>query len=169
VNPTVGPPHPLRRQISASLSRCFVAGERAGDLLLPSPVGFEFDDRVEWISSMLERGDVHDEDYRMFRTLTEADGVFLDIGANYEYSAVSVWATGATCAVISFEPILAFEPCAPQARALRLPDYEPRVRRRKDHVRDAGRERGCLVSVNHGIVNLSGRGMLVVSVAPQLG
>jgi FkbM family methyltransferase len=127
VNPTIGPLHPLRRQISAFLSRYYVAGERAADLLLPSPVGFEFDGRVEWISSMLERGDVHDEDYRMFRTLTEADGVFLDIGANYGYSAASVWATGATCAVISFEPILAFEPCLEVIARLRPGRYDYRI------------------------------------------
>jgi hypothetical protein len=62
-----------------------------GDLVLSSSAGFEFDGRIEWIPSMLERADVHDEDYRMFRTLTEADGVFLDIG-NYGYPAASVWA-----------------------------------------------------------------------------
>jgi FkbM family methyltransferase len=127
VNPAIGQPHPLRRQISASLSRYFVAGERAGDLVLPSPVGFEFDGRVEWIPSMLERVDVHDEDYRMFRTLTEADGVFLDIGANYGYSVASVWATGATCAVISFEPMLALEPCLEVIARLRPGRYDYRI------------------------------------------
>ena len=133
MNPGIGQPHPLRREISASLSRYFVAGERAGDLVLLSPVGFEFDGRVEWISGMLERRDVHDEDYRMFRTLTEADGVFLDIGANYGYSAVSVWATGATCAVISFEPILAFEPCLEVIARLRPGRYDYRIMVNRRH------------------------------------
>jgi FkbM family methyltransferase len=125
--PGIGQPHPLRRQINASLSRYFVAGERAGDLVLRSPIGFEFDGRAEWIPTMLERDDVHDEDYRMFRTLTEADGVFLDIGANYGYSAASVWATGATCAVISFEPIPAFEPCLEVIARLRPGRYDYRI------------------------------------------
>lgn len=127
MNATTEQPQLTGRQIRASLRRYFVARERAVDLILPSPVGFEFDGRTEWIPGMLERGFVHDEDYRMFRMLTEADGVLLDIGANYGYSASSVWATGAKCAVISFEPIQAFEPCLEAIARLRPGCYDYRI------------------------------------------
>jgi len=119
--------HSLRRQISAALERYFVWKDRDSNLVLQSPETFEFDGRPEWIPDMLKRTALHDEDYRVFRFLTDPGETFLDIGANYGYSAASVWASGAKCAVLSFEPIVAFEPCLEAIERLRPGRYDYRI------------------------------------------
>jgi FkbM family methyltransferase len=117
----------LRHLISTGLERYFVLKDRGSDLVLQSAESFEFDGRPEWIPDMLEQPVIHDEDYRIFRFLTDPGEVFLDIGANRGYSAASVWATGAKCAVLSFEPIVAFETSLEAIAVLRPGRFDYRI------------------------------------------
>lgn len=118
---------PLRYELYAALERYFVLKDRDPGFVLQSTDAFEFDGRPAYLPEILARGTLHDEDYRVFRFLTNTDEVFLDIGANYGYSAASVWATGAKCAVLSFEPIVAFEPCLKLMASLRPGRYDYRM------------------------------------------
>lgn len=94
----------LLEHISDILSRYFLRGERTADIMFPdnAPIGAVGSPSL--VPNMLQRKAPHDPDYIVFRAFTGARDVILDIGADWGYSVGSIWRSGATCRVISFEP-----------------------------------------------------------------
>jgi len=116
------PPPLTVAAIADTLHRYFVLGDRSSDVVTKH---FELDGRQEWIPHILARAELHDQDYQIFCHFRE--GTILDIGANYGYSASSIWAAGSGCSVLSFEPVVGFTPCLEMMRSLREGRYDFRV------------------------------------------
>lgn len=82
------------------------------------------DAETDWIPSILLDNKIHDPDYRIFGHFTDPEHVILDVGANYGYSAVSIWAAGSRAKVFSFEPIIGFEPFLSEIKRLKEHKYD---------------------------------------------
>ncbi|MCB4771105.1 FkbM family methyltransferase [Ancylobacter sp. Lp-2] len=89
--------------ITDILRRYFVEGERSPDIVLDTMPRADVSPSV--VDELLARPEVHDEDYLIFRHFTDPRSTILDVGANFGYSATSIWRAGARAAVVSFEPI----------------------------------------------------------------
>ena len=93
--------------IRAILERYFVKGDRSPDIVQFDEPELDVDMTV--VKLMLERPDIHDEDYRVFQHFKKENTTILDIGANFGYSAAAIWMVGSKASVISFEPINRYE------------------------------------------------------------
>jgi FkbM family methyltransferase len=113
--------------IQETLNRYFESGDRSDNLVSRDPGEFEVDGRPEHIRSMLARGELHDEDYIIFRAFTDPSETILDVGASWGYSAGSIWASGAKCSILSFEPLLLCRDCLDQVRQLNQDRYDFRI------------------------------------------
>ncbi|MBS7541738.1 FkbM family methyltransferase [Ancylobacter oerskovii] len=89
--------------IADILHRYFERGERSPDIVLDTMPRSDVSPSV--VDELLARPDVHDDDYLVFRHLTAPRTTILDVGANFGYSATSIWRAGSKAAVVSFEPI----------------------------------------------------------------
>jgi FkbM family methyltransferase len=94
----------LLEHISDVLSRYFLHGERTADIMFPDNAPIAAVGSLSLVPNMLQRKAPHDPDYIVFRAFTGARDVVLDIGADWGYSVGSIWRSGASCRVISFEP-----------------------------------------------------------------
>jgi len=108
----------LQGYVTKSGSASDAAGETVDVILGGKP---------EYIPEILSRTEPHDADYWIFGLLPDQDQVILDIGADYGYSAASMWAAGARAAVISFEPIAGYRPCLAAIAAARPGRYDFRI------------------------------------------
>ncbi|GLK84610.1 FkbM family methyltransferase [Ancylobacter defluvii] len=89
--------------IANILRRYFNQGDRSPDIVLDTTPRADVSPSV--VDELLARPDVHDEDYLVFRHFADPRTTILDVGANFGYSATSIWRSGARAAVVSFEPI----------------------------------------------------------------
>jgi FkbM family methyltransferase len=80
-----------------------------------------------YIVRMLMQAKPHDDDYHVFRVFDNPDEVILDIGANWGYSASSIWAVGSRCRVVSFEPVPVHRDCLATIKRLYPQRYEYRL------------------------------------------
>lgn len=87
-----------------TISEEYFAGDRKHETQNPP----KSDADIKWIPYMLDKKEPHDPDYSVFKAFRNNKQTILDIGANYGYSATSIWAAGSECSVLSFEPIVAF-------------------------------------------------------------
>lgn len=106
------------------LDKYFRHGNRSPEIVTspgwtPAPDG-----NPAWIDDLLRRGEVHDQDYRVFSAFHDPETTILDLGAHFGYSAASIWSTGAACRVISFEMNPGFEPCLQRIAQLRPGRYD---------------------------------------------
>ena len=62
------------------------------------------------VQHIIEKQDIHDQDYIAFKHFTDPHSTILDIGANFGYSATAIWRVGSQAAIASFEPIRGFAP-----------------------------------------------------------
>ncbi|MFT3673425.1 FkbM family methyltransferase [Aestuariivirga sp.] len=60
---------------------------------------------------MIERAEVHDQDYLVFGSINSLSGTVLDIGANWGYSVGSFRAAGCTLPIVSLEISPQFRDC----------------------------------------------------------
>jgi FkbM family methyltransferase len=115
------------------------------------------DAKSEWVKRLLERTTVHDQDFLVFGHFRDPASTILDVGANYGYSAASIWASGASSGVISFEPIQGYEKILDRIRQCR--------RGRFDFVMTAlGNQTGS-IRLTTPVVNGRGAAALTTAVA----
>lgn len=108
----------IRHAISVAIGRYFSKGLRTPDLYVPIEK-VQIDSQVAWVPGMLDRSDLSEPEFTIFRFFTDASETILDIGANYGYSAASIFATGSSAAVFSFEPNPWHFPCLQAIKDLR--------------------------------------------------
>lgn len=124
-----------REELATILRRYFVQGDRSPDVVAPDMPPADVDPAV--IDELLARPDLHDADYRVFGHFRDPRSTILDVGANFGYSATSIWRAGAAAAVVSFEPIPTYAPVlAALGDRLNRPSrrgWLDRWRRRKRH------------------------------------
>jgi FkbM family methyltransferase len=97
-------------EIHRTLFRFFEQGIRTQDLVIPAS-DVEPDGRPEWIPDMLARRELHEPDFIIFKRFDDPAETIIDVGANYGYSVISIWAAGSKASVLSFEPIAVHEQC----------------------------------------------------------
>ena len=61
------------------------------------------DVRLEWIREMIQNKTITEDDYTIFKYLSNPNTIFLDIGANCGYSAISLNSIDTNFKVVSFE------------------------------------------------------------------
>ena len=115
----------LHDEVVALLERYYLHGDRSSVTVYRGAV--QSDGRPEYVASMLERTEPHDDDYRIFRAFIDDQDVILDIGANWGYSVGSIWACGATTRVVSFEPLTLYSACLERIVELRPGRFDYRT------------------------------------------
>ncbi len=113
--------------VDEALTRYFESEERSNELVCRNPGEFEVDGRLEHVNNMLSRPELHNEDYKIFRAFTDKSETILDIGANWGSSVGSIWASGASCNILSFEPLLLYRDCLELIRTSRQGKYDFRI------------------------------------------
>lgn len=113
----------LREEIFKILRRYYVEGHRGNDIVISDIDGIHLDGHPDYIQEMLSRPNPHDEDYVVFRSFQDKNEVILDIGANWGYSAGSLWAVGARSKIVSFEAIPLYRDCLQKIVTLRPEVY----------------------------------------------
>jgi len=106
------------------LDQYFRQGNRSPEIVTPAGQTPIIDGNPAWIDDLLKRGEVHDEDYRVFSAFRDPETTILDLGAHFGYSAASIWSTGAASHVISFEMNPGFELCLQRIAQLRPGRYD---------------------------------------------
>jgi chromosome segregation ATPase len=75
-----------RQLISSAIARYFVMGERSKDSSIPFE-DVKVDSNANWIPEILERAEVSEPEFMVFKHFDQDAGTILDIGANYGYAA----------------------------------------------------------------------------------
>lgn len=70
-----------------------------------------FEPPEQYVIKHIEKKEIHDADYVIFRIFNNENDVILDIGANWGYSVASMWAVGVRGKIISFEANQMNEKC----------------------------------------------------------
>lgn len=99
------------REIETALRRYYEEDYRGNDLLIKSMEDVHLDGEVRLIHDMLQRAKLHDQDFRIFWAFTDPTETIIDAGANYGYSAASIWSAGATASILAFDPIIPYQQC----------------------------------------------------------
>ena len=71
------------------------------------------------MTGVLERTTLTEPEFAIFRFFNDDTDTVLDIGANYGYSAATIWAAGATSKILSFEPNPWHVVCLEQIKQMR--------------------------------------------------
>jgi FkbM family methyltransferase len=93
-------------------------GERSEDSSIPFE-DVKVDSNAKWIPEILQRAEVSEPEFMVFKHFNHDTGTILDIGANYGYAAASIWAAGATSKILSFEPNPWHRPCLLRIKEMR--------------------------------------------------
>lgn len=107
-----------KADIHRALERYFVNGDRSPDIVrasAPTP-----DAEIGYAAVMIENMQLHEPDFAIFSHFQDPSETILDIGANYGYSAISIWASSAKANVISFEPNEAYADILRELKRLRV-------------------------------------------------
>ena len=107
-----------RQVIGNVIARYFIKGERTSDIAVPFDT-LTVDSNPLWVPGMLDRDELTEPEFAVFRFFKGRSGTVLDLGANFGYSAATIWATGATLPILSFEPNPWHVPCLQQIKELR--------------------------------------------------
>jgi FkbM family methyltransferase len=108
----------FRQMIGVVMARYFIKGERADWVAIPYEK-VTGDSNPRWIPELLERRDLHEPEFSIFRYFADDSSTILDIGANWGYAAASIWAAETTSRIISFEPNPWHMPCLQRIKELR--------------------------------------------------
>jgi FkbM family methyltransferase len=76
-----------------------------------------------FVPELLERDHPHEEDYTVFQWFRGGHNLILDIGANWGYSAASIWVSSPESHIVSFEAIPMYRPCLQALAELRSGQY----------------------------------------------
>lgn len=93
--------------IEKILIRYFREGDRSLDIFQETDP--ELDVNLAILDHIMNFETVFDKDYLVFTHFKDENSTILDIGANYGYSATTIWQVGSASAVASFEPIRGYE------------------------------------------------------------
>jgi FkbM family methyltransferase len=114
----------LDPQIAAVYARLRQGSLQAGDIVEEDQVGFATPAR--WITDVIAKRSVYEEDARIIGRFRGDVGAILDIGAHWGYLAASFRHAGADGPILSFEPMRAHHACLSAMRnADRLFDFAP--------------------------------------------
>jgi FkbM family methyltransferase len=116
-----------REVIEQQLKAFFCEQRRDPDLLISDPNEVRLDGRAEWISTLIERRPMTEEDHLVFGHFRDGGETIIDVGANYGYSVTSIWGVGATASFLSFEPIQPYRLCLEQIARARPGFYDYRM------------------------------------------
>ena len=111
------------------LARYFNDGDRGPSVCVPAcaAVRFDGDGSQNYVADTLSSGKVHDPDFVIFRIFDAPGDVILDIGANWGYSAASIWASGARSKIVSFEPTVSYRAGLQRIKDIRGDSYDYRL------------------------------------------
>jgi FkbM family methyltransferase len=101
----------LREKILKVFHRYYIQGHRGDDVVISDISQIQLDGHPDYVLEMLSRNQPHDEDYVVFGSFQDKEEVILDIGANWGYSAGSMWSVGAGSKIVSFEAIPLYRDC----------------------------------------------------------
>lgn len=93
----------IRRSFVDVAFTYFVYGERGPHVTIPFD-SLEPDSKLNWIQEVLEKRELHEPEFCIFRFFQSERETILDIGANWGYSVSSILASGSTARILSFEP-----------------------------------------------------------------
>ena len=101
----------LKDRIEFLYQSFFVRGDRSSCMHIDDEYSASFDgrDTASSIRKLIEEPTIHDEDFKLISPFASEDSIFFDIGANWGYSATSIWAVLPNQRVVSFEPIKTYE------------------------------------------------------------
>ena len=124
IHPVVNKHDPqLRKEIFKIFHRYYIQGHRVDDIVISDISRVGLDGHPDFVPEMLSRLKPHDEDYVVFRSFQDKDEVILDIGANWGYSAGSLWTVGVRSKIVSFEAIPLYRDCLQKILTLRPGAY----------------------------------------------
>jgi FkbM family methyltransferase len=112
-----------RQHVGNVIARYFIKHERTADIAVPFNA-VTIDSDPAWMEGVLSRADLTEPEFAVFRFFKGDTGTILDIGANYGYSAATIWASGATSAILSFEPNAWHVPCLERIRQMRPRQFD---------------------------------------------
>jgi FkbM family methyltransferase len=92
-----------RQRIGNVIARYYIKGERTADIAIALDDVIIDSDPV-WVPGMLARKELTEPEFAAFRFLNDPADTVLDIGANFGYSAATIWAAGSNSMILSFEP-----------------------------------------------------------------
>jgi FkbM family methyltransferase len=101
-----------RATIERILTRYFIDGDRSPDIVALEKPRCEVDRNAARI--ILERSELSEEDLSVFGHFIGDSLTILDVGANFGYSATSIWSAGSNASIVSFEPNGDLEPVLSQ-------------------------------------------------------
>ena len=107
-----------RQRIGNVIARYFIKRERTPDIAIPFDA-VTIDSDPVWVPGMLERSTLTEPEFAVFRFFDSPDDTVLDIGANFGYSAATMWAAGSRAMILSFEPNRWHTGCLEQIKAHR--------------------------------------------------
>jgi FkbM family methyltransferase len=113
----------LRRSFVDVAFRFFLYGER-GPHVEVSFDSLKPDSDPDWIPQILERGDMHEPEFCVFRFFQNPHETVLDVGANSGYSVTSILASGSKAQILSFEPNPMHHKCLERLRELRKGTFD---------------------------------------------
>jgi FkbM family methyltransferase len=113
----------VRRAFVDAAFRYFVAHDHGIEVCLPLDQ-VQYDGNPDWVPDLLARTTVHEPEFVVFQHFLKASETVLDIGANYGYSACSIWASGCKASILSFEPNPLHAPCLSAIKQLRSDRYD---------------------------------------------
>lgn len=112
-----------RRIINSAMVRYFVQHQRTADIAIPFEQ-VEIDSNPDWIPYVLEKMEMTEPEFAIFRFFQDEASTILDIGANYGYSVGSIWKSGSKARIISFEPNAWHQACLQRIKELRSGCYD---------------------------------------------
>ena len=107
-----------RQIIGIAAARYFIKQERTPDVSVAF-AAVKVDSDPAWIPEILARAALTEPEFEIFGFFRNPDETILDIGAAYGYGAASIWASGATTSILSFEPNPWHLACLERSRELR--------------------------------------------------
>lgn len=112
-----------RQHIGNVIARYFIKHERSTDIAIPFD-SVKIDSNPDWIQGMLDRKELTEPEFGIFRFFAGNTGTVLDVGANFGYSVSSIWATAPSCRILSFEPNPWHVVCLQEIKRLRPGQYD---------------------------------------------
>jgi FkbM family methyltransferase len=112
-----------RQMIGNVIARYFIKGERTPDIAIPFEAVI-VDSNPLWVPGLLDRRELTEPEFAVFRFFNGNMGTILDLGANFGYSAATIWASGSTCSILSFEPNPWHVPCLQQIKEMRAGRFD---------------------------------------------
>lgn len=112
-----------------TLEKYYYENQRSDDVITSNyeVIKMDGDAAPSYIPATLLSNKSHEEDFSIFRAFNTKETLILDIGANWGYSASSIWTVCPLVNIVSFEPILSYEKCLQKIKELRPNLYDYRI------------------------------------------